>query len=200
MTILDKLKGYQRLQQQQQMEPTQEQGQPVTLQPGATSLQGTSFLQQFILKMLQEKGIPVQALKFIPGFGEQVQKLLYGDPYQAHTFFADMLYHVQQILDQDKDFDPVEVTRRQAFAEAERRAEAREQYRASADTSTSGPLDGTGTNGVRQVYTTRYPDEALSAALANVTRVDYRQQAEIQSPVVDGRSTSEPSLSELEQG
>src|SRR5712692_6254487 len=117
MGVLDKLRSYQRL----ATTATQETPQPLEQQAispvGATSQQGNSFLQQFILKMLEENHIPIAALKFIPGFGEQAHKLLFGNPYEAHTFFADMHYQVERLLQQDEDFDPVALTRKQEYAE-----------------------------------------------------------------------------------
>lgn len=153
---------------------------------------------------MAEKGIPVQALKFIPGFGDQVHKLLYGDPYAAHTYFADMLYHVQQLLDQDSDFDPVEVTRRQEFAEAEKRANQRaqsEQQRtadfgrvASSDTTTSGTLDGFRPYGEWKEHTFRPASFPLHDVVSEQSSLDSGQQTEVQSAMEHGRSTSEQAL------
>lgn len=132
--------------------------------------------------MLKKNNIPVQALKFIPGFGEQVQKLLFGNPYEAHTFFANMHYQVQQLLDQDIDWDPVEVTRRQEFAEAERRAKERnraildkwnEDDTGSTESSTSWSFDGVGPNGVGQVHSTGFINEKVPRTLSYSEDVDY---------------------------
>lgn len=154
-----------------------------TLPHGAITQQGTSFLQQFIIKLLEEKGVPLQTLRFVPKFGEQIHQLLYGDPYVAHTYFADMLYHVQQLLDQDSDFDPVEVTRRAEFAEAEKRASQRAQSTeqrtadfgcvASSDSATGGPLDGAGTHGVGEVHSTGFINEKVPRTLSYSEDVDY---------------------------
>lgn len=172
MGVLDRLKAYQRLSTatiQDTPQPSTEQPQVSldgeTLQP----VDGHSFLQQFILEMLKKNNVPVQALKFIPGFGEQVNKLLYGDPYEAHTFFADMHYQVQQLLDKDSDWDPVEQVRRQEYAAAEERA----RHRSSAQSSSGGALDGTGTDGIREEHATRYLDEKIPGTLSYSEDVDY---------------------------
>lgn len=194
MGVLDRLKAYQRLSAttiQDTPQPSMEQQQASqdgeTLQPDN---QGHSFLQQFILEMLKKNNVPVQALKFIPGFGEQVNKLLYGDPYECHTFFADMHYQVQQLLDQDSDWDPVEVVRRQELAEAEERA----RHRASADPTTSGAINGSGTDGVGQEHLTRYFDEEVSNTLFNIPSTHYRQQTTLQGTMEHGRPEGEQTL------
>ena len=160
MGVLDRLKTYQKL---QAMETT-----PETLPAGQIS-EGTSFLQQFILEMLKKNNVPVHALKFVPGFGPQLEKLLFGNPYECHTYFADMIYHVQQLLEQDKDFDPTEQARRQELAEAEKRA----RYRASLEPACGGSINGAGQDGQRQEHTVRYSDEAISSTLSNVQSSDY---------------------------
>src|SRR5260370_21609719 len=104
MGVLDKIRAYQRqaqtVMQQAETLPHSEQ-QPASLPDGAISQQGSSFLQQFILEMLEKNHVPIAALKFIPGFGDQAHKLLFGDAYECHTFFADMHYQVEQLLRQD---------------------------------------------------------------------------------------------------
>lgn len=190
MGVLDRLKQYQTLQRLEQpaMEATQEPLTPSHV--GGTSQQGNSFLQRFILDMLKAKGVPVTALKFVPGFGEEIHKLLYGDPYQCHTYFADMLYHVQQLLEQDKDWDPVELARRQEFVEAEKRA----RDRASFESSTSRTFDDLRSDGQWQEHTPGYSDASLSDAIPDVEGADYRQQATVQSTMGNRRPDSEQTL------
>lgn len=193
MGVLDRLKAYQRL------SATVTEGQAIPLpsetaeglassQDGAILPPGNSFLQQFILEMLKKNNIPVAALKFIPGFGEQVNKLLYGDPYEAHTFFADMHYQVARLLDQDSDWDPVEVARKREYAEAEERAKQRnraildkwnEDDRTSAESTASGSLDGIGPDGQWQEHTFRPATFPLHDAVSAIESADSGQQAEI---------------------
>lgn len=204
MSILDKVKGYQRL-ARQETEPTPQPSTPERLPGGGTS-EGTSFLQQFILKMMAEKGIPVAALRFVPGFGEELHKLLYGDPYQAHTYFADMLYQVQQLLDQDKEWDMVEVVRKREYAAAEERARNRrdteqEERRtgnqfgiSSALTSTSGPLDGTWTYREWEEHAPRLVTQAIPESVPFFKSADSGQQTTVQGTMVDGRPDREQTL------
>lgn len=181
MGVLDRLKAYQRL-SAPPMEATQEPStqETDTLPVGEISQQGSSFLQQFILELLKKNNVPVQALKFIPGFGDHLNTLLFGDPYQAHTYFADMHYQVQLLLDQDKDWDPVELSRRAEYAEAEERAALRqtaadynERLRASALTSSGGSLDGTGADGVGEVHSTGFVNEKIPRTLSYSENADY---------------------------
>lgn len=201
MGVLDRLKAYQQLTRQPETETTPQPSTPEvspdgeTLQPGSvvlpganglvgqefvkTSPQGHSFLQQFILEMLKKNNIPVQALKFIPGFGEQVNKLLFGDPYEAHTFFADMHYQVEQLLQQDSAWDPVEVVRNREFAAAEERAIARtaadynERLRASTESSASREIDGVGSDGEREEHLTRYFAGEVHAVVSPIESPDH---------------------------
>lgn len=194
MGVLDRLKAYQRLTSQPETDtiPQPSTEQPQASQGGETlqPVDGHSFLQQFILEMLKKNNVPVQALRFIPGFGEQVQKLLYGDPYEAHTFFADMHYQVQQLLDKDSDWDPVEVVRRQEYAQAEERA----RYRASTESSTSGTVNGVGADGIGQVDIAGHSDEKIPDFVSTSQSTYYRQQATLQGTMVDGRPESEQTL------
>ena len=190
MGVLDRLKAYQRLAQtpEAEMEATpQPSTQPERLPGGATS-EGTSFLQQFIIEMLKKNHIPPEMLRMIPvkGFGEQIHRLLFGDPYEAHTFFADMHYQVGQLLEQDSDWDPVEVAREREYAAAQERsalrqttAEYNEQLRRSAESSTGGPLDGIGQDRQWKKHSLGYPDEALFGSVPYFESADSGQQAEI---------------------
>lgn len=198
MGVLDRLKAYQRL----SATTIQDTPQPSTEQPQASQggetlppdNQGHSFLQQFILEMLKKNNVPVQALKFIPGFGEQVQKLLYGDPYEAHTFFADMHYQVARLLDQDSEWDPVELARKREYAAAEERA----RHRASAQSSSSGPLDGVGPYGVGKIDIAGHPEGAVHGSLSELASSDYRFETTLQGTMEYGRFESQQALQELE--
>jgi len=212
MSILDKVRGYQRLAStinQQETTGTPQLSTPGSLPGGGTSEQtGNSFLQQFILGMLKEKGVPVQALKLIPGFGEQVHKLLYGDPYQCHTYFADMIYQVEQLLEKDKAWDPVARAREAEFAAAEKRAQARADeafwtgnHRAfdasgigSVEPSASGPIDGPWKNGIGQEHFIGSTTQEVLGALPNLQSLNSGQQTEIQSAVEYGRPDREQAL------
>lgn len=195
MGVLDKIRSYQKLVKiEQEPTATPQPSMPDISQVGATLPPDDyerSFLQQFILQMFEQNHVPVAALKFIPGFGEKISGLLYGNPYEAHTFFADMHYQVGQLLDQDKQWDPVELVRRKEFAEAQARSE---QRRASAEPSASGTLDGVGPYGEWKEHTFRPATFPLYDALSDEQSVDHRQQAEIQGSMGNGRSDSEETL------
>jgi hypothetical protein len=199
MGVLDKLRAY-RLQaeaiRQPAMEPTDQELSPIS-QPspvGETTQQARSYLQSKIIGILEEHKVPMQAVRFIPGFGDQVHKLLYGNPYECHTFFADMHWMFGQLLDQDAEFDPVVLTRKQAYAEAEERAAAR---RAN-DSAARGSLYDPGTNWFGEKHASGSAFETIPAPIPDDKSVNYRLEAAIQGPMVDGRPDSEAPLQELE--
>lgn len=198
MGVLDRIKQYQQQARTvMQQQDTQEPSTPERLPVGETSQQDSrSFLQQFLLKMLEENHIPVTALKFIPGFGQQIEKLLFGDPYEAHTFFADMHYQVQQILDKDKEHDPVEQARRREFAEAERRAKERREvpYVGATDTTTSGTFNDSWKDWIGQINSVGFVAEKIPRSLSDVEGLDSGLETEVQSSMVDGRSECDEAL------
>lgn len=195
MGIMDKLRSYNRLTTTEATPPIPQPLTPGTLPDGAT-LQpdnNRSFLQQFILKMFAESHIPVAVLHLVPGFSETWQTLLYGDPYACHTFFADMLYKAEDLLRADEDWDPIAVSRKQEYAEAEARAIER-RNRANIDASASGPIDDCGTDGIGQIDVAGRPTETIPEHLQNLTGINHRLEAEVQSSMEHRRSDREQTL------
>ncbi len=197
MGVLDKLRAY-RLQAEAinrpvAMEPTETLPISQPSPAGGTTQQARSYLQAKIIGILEEHKVPMQAIKFIPGFGDQMHKLLYGNPYECHTFFADMHWMFGQFLDQDQEFDPVVLTRKQAYAEAEERARQRAN-----ESAASGSIYDPGTNWFGQEHASGSAFETIPAPLPDDKSLNYRLEATIQSPVVDGRPDGEETLSEME--
>lgn len=198
MQVLNKLKGYQRKAHQLQ---TTEQDQPgQQLQPGSqvgeTTRQG-SPLQQKLQMMLQhpkqfgqalgmseeeiaaipEHGMSATLLKLIPGAGSFMHGLLYGDPYHTHTFCANAVHFFLTLMEGDESYDVVELTRKQAYVEAEQRSA--ERNRASVITTASGAEHDFGQDWKRKIDATGHTAEALPETVPNGSGADHRLETEV---------------------
>ncbi len=190
MGVLDRLKAYQRLQQQKPEMNSMELSTLDNSQDGGTTQPDRSFLQNFILEMLTKNNVPVQALKFVPGFGEHIHKILFGDPLEAHAFFANMHYQVGELLRQDEAHDPIAITRKQEYAEAEARA----INRRSLVTSASGSEHDFGQDWKRQIDPPRHPVEEIPSSLPDFKSIDNRQQATLPRAMEHERDDGEQVL------
>lgn len=221
MSILDKVRGYQRqaatVMQPEAIQQQAQQEQQQAISPaGATLppdkipeflaylekfldteipiLPGKSFLQSCVLFGIQQMHlpVPVDKLKHVPVIGAPFDKFLSGDPYEAHTLAANTSYIIERLLERDKEWDPVVLARKQAYAEAE--ARANERNRASAVTTASGPVHDFGQDWKRKIDAAGPPLTAIPESLPDEPGVDHRQQAEIQSSMEYGRPEREQTL------
>jgi hypothetical protein len=172
-SILARIKAYQRQAQEattEQSIPQQQPPQPPTLAglPGGATSQQASPLQLKLRQYISEKGLPVHLFKFVPGLGEGIDKLLYGDPLAAHTFVAEISHNILTLLEEDKAFDAIERTKQLALLDAKQRAN---ELRA-ADATTSGEVNATRANGLGEVNATQFVDETVPAHLRELTSLD----------------------------
>lgn len=181
MRVLEKIRAYQRqAAMATQTEPIQPQAQllePQALPAGATLPPDRSFLQQYFFEQLKEHNVPTAMLKHLPLIGPIADKLLYGNPFEAHTFLSDAVMFFDELLKRDVEHDPVVQARKQAYAEAEERAN--ERNRASAPATDGGPVHDFGQDWKRQEYIAGPPATAIPESLPDEPGTDYRQQAEI---------------------
>lgn len=200
MQVLNKLKGYQRKAHQLQAQITEQDQPGQQLQPGlqvgGTTQQG-SPLQQKLQMMLKhpkefgralgmsegeiadmpEHGMSGTLLKLVPGAGAFMHGLLYGDPYHTHTFCANAVHFFLTLMEGDDAYDVVELSRKQAYVEAEQRSTERNS--ASVVSSASGAQHDFGQDWKRQIDTTGHSAQALSESVPDGSGTDHRLETQV---------------------